>query len=131
MSFLSGKDGTLYLGDEELTPVTRWRLERRCAARSYVANDTGGARRRLPGARDASGTVEIVATDSGHAPVEEGDEVLLKLHLDRSGSNYLDVPAVIDRVRMEVEISEGRIVGFTVEFSGNGPVVAHGVLAKE
>ncbi len=130
MSILSGKDGTLYLGENEVAAVTNWRLARVSLTKPYVANDTGGARRRLPGARDSSGSFAVQADDSGNAPVEEGDAVTLALHVDGSGDNYYEVPAVIDRVRVEVDISEGRIVGHLVDFSGDGPITAHGILAK-
>lgn len=131
MPVLSGKDGTLFVGAGEAAPLVHWRLERTAANKHYVANDTGGARRRLPGARDCSGSFEIKAAAAGRAPVEEGDVVLLKLHADASGDNYYEAPAVIDRVRVEVDVSEGRTVAWLVDFSGDGPVTAHGILARE
>ena len=131
MSLLSGKDGTLYLGAGEVTPVTNWKLEKTSANKPYAANDTGGARKRVPGVKDCSGSFEIKATDTGNVPVDEGDAVTLKLHVDGSSANYYEVPAVIDRLRVDVDISEGEIVAYAIDFSGNGPITPHGILAKE
>ena len=131
MSVLSGKDGTLHLGASEVTPVTDWRLEKTSAARPYAANDTGGARKRVPGVKDCSGSFEVKATDTGNVPVEEGDAVTLKLHVDGSGANYYEVPALIGRLRVDVDISEGEIVAYVIDFAGNGPITPHGILAKE
>ena len=130
MSVLSGKDGTLLLGDAEVAQVANWRIEKTSAARAYTANDTGGSRKRVAGAKDCAGRFEIKATDSAHVPVEEGDSVTLKLHVDDSGANYYEVPAVVDAVRAHVDISEGRSIAYVVAFSGNGPIIAHGVLQK-
>jgi hypothetical protein len=130
MSFLSGKDGTLKLGDAEVTQVTNWIIEKASRNKAYTANDTGAARKRVPGAHDCSGRFEIKTTDSVHVPVEEGDTGTLELHVDDSGENYYEVFAIVDRIRAHVDISEGKAVSHVVTFSGNGPIVAHGVLQR-
>ena len=130
MSVISGKDGTLLLGDAEVTRVANWRIEKTGAGRAYTANDTGGARKRVAGVKDCSGRFEIKAADSANAAVEEGDAVTLKLHVDGSGANYYEVPAMIDAVRAEVDISEGKPIAYLVTFSGNGPITAYGILQK-
>ncbi len=130
MSVISGKDGTLKLGDGEVARVTHWRIEKTGRAKAYTANDTGGARRRVPGVKDCAGRFEIKASDSAGVPVEEGDAATLELHVDDSGANYYEVPAIIEAIRAEVDISEGTAVGHVVRFSGNGPIAAHGILGK-
>ena len=130
MSFISGKDGTLKLGDAEVTQVTNWRIEKASHNKAYTANDTGAAKKRVAGAKDCSGRFEIKTTDSGHVPVEEGDTVTLELHVDASGENYYEVPAIVDVIGADVDISEGKTVSHVVTFSGNGPIVAHGILQK-
>jgi hypothetical protein len=130
MSFISGKDGTLRLGNNEVTQVTHWTIEKASRNKAYTANDTGAAKGRVPGAKDCSGRFEIKATDSGRLPVEEGDRVVLELHVDGSGENYYEVPAIVDVIRAEVDISEGKTVAHVVTFSGNGPIIAHGILQK-
>ena len=130
MSFISGKDGTLKLDDVEVTQVTNWRIDKASRNKAYTANDTGAARKRVPGAKDCSGRFEIKTTQSGHVPVEEGDVVVLELHVDGSGENYYQVPAIVDAIRAGVDISEGKMVVHLVKFSGNGPIIAHGILQK-
>ena len=130
MSFISGKDGTLKLDDTEVTQVTNWRLDKASHNKSYTANDTGAARKRVPGAKDCAGRFEIKATGFRHLPVEEGDAMVLELHVDDSGENYYEVPAIVDVIKADVDISEGKTVAHVVTFSGNGPIVAHGILQK-
>ncbi len=131
MSVISGKDGTLKLGDTEVTRVTHWKIEKTSGARAYTANDTGGAKKRVAGVKDCAGRFEIKAGDSDAVAVEEGDAVTLQLHVDDSGANYYEVPAIVDTIRAEVDISEGKTVAHVVTFSGNGPITPHGILDKE
>lgn len=128
MAVLSGKDGTLLVDGQLVAQVTNWRLIRRSVNKAYTANDTGGWRRRVRGANDCAGHFELLIAESGSVPVAAGQPVTLRLHLDASGSNYCDVPARIETVRLPVDISEGKIVPYVVTFSGNGPVVCNGVL---
>lgn len=130
MAVLSGKSGTLYLGEDEVTPVSNWRLSIVSDNPDYAANDTGGWKQRAAGVRDCSGSFEIKVEDDGSCPVEEGDDVALKLHVDGTGDNYYAVPAIIDQIQVDVDINEGRIVALAIDFSGNGAITGHGVLAK-
>jgi hypothetical protein len=130
MAVLSGKNGTLFLGGSEITPVSNWKLVATSNNPDYAANDTGGWKKRVAGVRDASGSFEIKAADNQHCPVEEGDAPTLNLHLDNTGNNYYEVPAIIDKISVDVNISKGEIVAYVVDFSGNGPVVRYGVAGK-
>ncbi|MHC4406023.1 MAG: hypothetical protein ACYTG0_40820 [Planctomycetota bacterium] len=130
MSVLSGKDGTLHLDGAEVTPVTNWRIEKISRNKAYTANDTGGAAKRVAGVKDCSGRFEIKVTDSAGVAVEEGDTPTLELHVDGSGANYYEVPAVVDRIRADVDVSNGTVIGYVIHFSGNGPVTNHGILQK-
>jgi hypothetical protein len=129
VTLISGKDGTLYASDVEVAQMTRWRIEKTVRHKAYTANDTGGARKRVAGARDCTGRFEIQLTESGNVPVEEGDAVTLELHVDDSGNNYYEVPAVIDAIRAATDVSEGETVSLSIDFSGNGPITAYGILA--
>jgi len=130
MSVISGKDGTLHIGESEVTPVTNWTLEKTSSNKDYAANDTAGSKKRVAGVKDCSGAFEMKATDSGNVPVDEGDLVTLELHVDDSEGNYYQVPAIIDRIQVDVDINQGEIVAYAVDFSGNGPITAYGVLNK-
>ncbi|MGD0897984.1 MAG: hypothetical protein ABR915_09105 [Thermoguttaceae bacterium] len=130
MAVLSGKNGTLFLDATEVTPVVNWKLVTTSNNPDYAANDTGGWKKRAAGVRDASGSLEIKASDDGHCPVEEGDAPTLNLHLDGSGNNYYEVPAIIDKISVDVDISRGEIVAYVVDFSGNGAITRYGIAAK-
>jgi hypothetical protein len=130
MPVLTGKDGTLRLGGTEVLQLVSWQIEKTAATKAYAANDTRGARGRVAGVKDCAGRLEIKATDSRKVPLAEGDTVALALHADGSGQNYYGLSAIIDAVRVEVDISEGKPVAYLIRFSGNGPITAHGVLGK-
>ena len=129
MAVLSGKSGTLYVGAGEVTPVSNWKLRITSNHRTYTANDTGGWRRRAAGAKDCSGSFRVSVTESGNCPVEEGDSVTLKLHVDGSGENYYEVEVIVDRIEIETNLHGGDVLTFEVTFSGNGSLTPHGVLA--
>ncbi len=129
MAVLSGKSGTLYIGAGEITPVSNWKLVTTSANPEYAANDTGGWKQRAAGVCDAAGSFEVKASDNLNCPVAEGDTPTLELHLDASGENYYEVPAIIDKMSVDVDINRGEIVAYAIEFSGNGPIVRHGVTA--
>jgi hypothetical protein len=130
MAVLSGKNGTLLLNGGEITPVVNWKLVTTSQNPDYAANDTGGWKQRAAGVRDASGSLEIKADDAQHCPVEEGDTATLSLQLDQSGNNFYQVPAIIDKISVDVDINKGELVAYVVEFSGNGQVVRNGIVAK-
>jgi hypothetical protein len=130
MPVISGKNGTIYLNGGEITPVVNWKLTATSNNPEYAANDTGGWKKRAAGLRDASGSLELKASDERHCPLEEGDAATLALHLDRTGSNYFEVPAIIDKISVQVDIQKGEIVAYLVDFSGNGPIVRHGMTGK-
>jgi len=130
MSVISGKKGTLLVGGAEVTRLTNWTVEKTSRNKAYTANDTGGARKRVAGAKDCAGRFEVKAAPAQNAPVEEGDAVTLRLHVDDSGHNYYEVPAVIDTVRTSVDVNKGNIVAYKIAFSGDGPLSAYGILEK-
>jgi len=130
MAVISGKSGTLLIDAAEVTPVSNWTLTTLSDNRAYAANDTAGWKRRAAGVRDCRGTFECKVTDSGSAPVEEGDSVSLKLQVDDTGSNYYTVPAIISKVEIECDIAGGEIVAWVIEFAGNGAVTRTGTVAK-
>jgi len=130
MAVLSGKDGTLYVDDAEVTPVSNWKLSVTSHNPDYAANDTGGWKKRVAGVKDCGGSFEVKVESDGNCPVGEGDAVTLKLHVDATGNNYYEVPALVDRIEVDVDVNRGRIVAFVVDFSGNGAITPYGTVAK-
>lgn len=129
MAAVSGKSGTLKLGAATVAPIAQWKLELTSRHKAYAANDTGGAVKRLAGVDDASGSFQCQVSDSGNCPVRRGQQATAQFHLDASGANYYEVPIIIDRIGVTCDITGGAILAFAVDFSGNGPVSAHGIAA--
>jgi hypothetical protein len=130
MAVLSGKTGTLKLAGKTITPITDWKMVWISEGRVYAANDTGGAVRRLPGLDDCSGTFDCRVSEGGHCPVARGDSVLAQFHVDGSGQNYYEVRIAIGSIALHCDIAKGGPLNFAMEFQGDGPVSAHGVVAK-
>lgn len=130
MAVFSGKNGTLLIDATEITPISNWTLGITSDNRSYAANDTSGWKQRVAGVRDCRGTFRCMLDDAGNVPVDEGDAITLKLQVDATGNNYYTVPAVVDKIDVECDISDGEILALIVEFSGNGAVTKSGVVAK-
>lgn len=128
ISVLSGKDGSVWIGGQRVALVLWWELVRHASSKAYVSNDTAGWRRQLAGAKEATGRLELKLQADGFVPVEVGQEVSIRLHLDDSGENYYEVPALIARIRNRVDIASGEVIGWVVDFVGTGPVVGHGIL---
>lgn len=128
MAILSGKDGTVYAGGTPLAPISSWRLALKCETHAYAANDSGGALRRVAGAADCEGTLHIALAEGVPCPLAPAQSVDLELHVDKTGTNYYQTPAVIERVELVVELGTGRPLAYEATFSGNGPLVAHGIL---
>ena len=128
MAILSGKNGTLKLADSVVTPITNWSLELLCEVGVYVANDTGGAKKRVRGPDDCTGTFLCQATENGRCPVAAGRQVTAELHVDDTTHNHYEIPILIRHIRVECDIATGQAVAYTVSFSGDGPVVRHGIV---
>jgi len=130
MAVLSGKAGTLKLGGGSVAPITHWKLTWASIAKFYAANDTGGAYRRVRGVEDSSGSFVHQVTQGGRCPVERGENVVAQFHVDGSGQNYYEASVIIDAIDVDCDIATGRLVAFAIQFSGDGPVSAHGILAR-
>lgn len=130
MSVLSGKDGTVYSGATEITPISNWKIKPTVARSAYAANDTGGAKKRIAGVEDATGSMEYRLDGGKNFPFHRGQEVTLKLHIDDSAANYYEVPAMICEWDVDCDINEGKEFIVPIVWEGNGAIVAHGILAE-
>ena len=120
MATFSGKDGKVLSGSTTLADITHWRLKTIAKNVAYASSATGGYKRRLAGVKDAQGsfTFRLNASDAMTAQLDVGDLATLKLYLD--ATNFFSVPAIIDVVELETDISTGKVVGGAVEFSADG-----------
>lgn len=130
MAVISGKDGTLYITAVETTPITNWKLDKTSDNKAYHANSSAGSKQRVAGVKDSSGSFEVKCDDASNAPVTEGDIVTVQLHVDDSTLNYYSLSAIIDKVAVDVDIDDGEIVAYAIDFSGNGVITPYGILIQ-
>lgn len=122
----SGKYGTVKLtsvgeGSElEIYEILDWKFQPKSNIPKFASNRTGGWKSGVPGIRDSAGnfTIKIPKDDQGYPPLEDGDVVLLDLHVDQTGQNYIKVVAIIESGDIDVNINEGDAVGGTVSWQG-------------
>lgn len=129
MPALSGKDGNVKIGGfggTDVADITNWKWDRTSNNPAYASSDSGGFKKRVKGVTDNSGTFECVAQDSsdGTLPLVVGASLELLLETG-SGNQAYEVPAVVDKVSLEVDPDDGSLVKYTVDFSGNGTWTAN------
>lgn len=120
MTLISGKQGRVLSDDTMLADITEWSFQTTSHKVSYASSATGGYRRQLPGSKVAQGHFSFVinTSDPVSDQLNEGDVVELKLHVDND--HLYTVPAIIDSVRLDVDVSEGPPVRGRAEFSSDG-----------
>ncbi len=131
MTILYGHRGTVRIGQVEVVPLLKWTLSLISRNAQFASSLTGQWTRRVPGARDCTGTLLLHASIEHSCPLRPGQSVVLELHVDNSGENFYRVPAIVDRLSVQTDIGGGHPVGYQVEFSGDGPLTTHGILEAE
>ena len=120
MSTISGKDGKVRIGAQDVAEITGWSLSTTSQNSAYASSSTGGYKRRVAGVKDATGNLRFKLDPANPLTTafDEGDSVTLLLYID--ATLFYSVPALIDSVRLEVDIDSGDVVGGTAEFSASG-----------
>ncbi|MCE9545554.1 MAG: hypothetical protein K8T25_08560 [Planctomycetia bacterium] len=120
MPLLSGKSGRVLADGAALAEITLWTFKTLRRNVAYASSATGGFRRRLPGVREGSGRFNFVvaAANPANANLQTGAELTLSLCLD--ASRCYTVPAMIDSVAIETDISGGGPITGWAEFSTTG-----------
>lgn len=123
MATVSGKHGTVKIGSSDVRELTNWSGSFNPNNQAWNSNQTGGAKRRIAGVLDSSGSMagKFDESDPIWNSFEEGDEVTLHLYVCQNPPRYRVQPAVIGEVQYEVDIDDGAIVGWTANWEGNGP----------
>jgi hypothetical protein len=120
MSTISGKDGKVLIGAAALADITRWTFNATSVNPAYASSSTAGFRRRVAGIKEGAGRIafKLDPADPISDSLNEGDQVTLLLHLD--ATHFYTVPAIVDALELEVDISSGDVLGGTANFSSNG-----------
>jgi len=120
MATISGKDGKVLIGAVALADITRWTFNATSANPAYASSSTAGYRRRVAGIKEGAGRIafKLDPADPISDDLNEGDAVTLLLYVD--ATHFYTVPALVDALELEVDISSGDVLGGTASFSTNG-----------
>lgn len=122
MGLITGRDGRVLRDGAAVADIAGWSLLTAARGKSYASSATGGYRRRVAGVREASG--KVAGKLGGESPASlggvltEGDAVVLRLHV--SPAHWYEVPAVIDTLRVVVDVERDEIVGWEAEYTADG-----------
>ncbi len=116
----SGKDGDVLVGGAQVCELTSWSFNPTSNNPSWSSNKSGGFKKREAGVKDGSGSFEGKYDEdvSIFSLLREGSKVVLTLKLNASIS--FTVNAIVDDLTVEVDLDDGEIVSFTVNFSIDG-----------
>ena len=117
MAVISGKDGTVSVGGA-VSDATSWSLSLTSNNPSWASPSTSGYKNRVSGIKDTTGSYSAKA--NGTIPVPGASHASCAFTLDGSTTWTLNV--VIDAVNLEVDMDDGDVVGYSVDFSGNSAV---------
>ena len=127
----SGARGDLYLDGNRVVPLFNWKASFAGSVHPYAANDTGGAKRRVFGVEDTTGTFQVALEETGGcAPTQRGRRHVAQFHVNASGNDYYEVPIMIESIDMEPDIQEGAPILFDVTWGADGLAVAYGKLLE-
>lgn len=127
MSATSGQYGKIMIGSSNLVECMGWTLNRSTQTHSYASCSTTGGdgrkyKKRVTGPRDATGTIKGLQDPSD--PIEnyisDGSSATLKLYW--TASKFYTVPAVIENLRVEVDIDTGAPVPWEADFGADGEI---------
>lgn len=95
-------------------------------AKEYASSSTAGAKKRLEGIDDVSGSVEIYIDPDNRFDAETmglrtGASGWFRFYEARTDDPFI-VPVYIDSIDYNVAIEGGDIIGATINYSGNGQI---------
>lgn len=113
---ISGTPGT----PTEVAELTKWSFNPKSNNPAWASNRTGGFKRRRSGIRDGSGSMEGKwdPADPITDYLEDGSEI--QLNLVTAGTQQFVVPAIIDGIKLDVDLDSGEIIGWSADWSLNG-----------
>lgn len=120
MAAASGQYGQILADGSSLQECTEWTLTEEIAEHAYASCETSGWRQRVAGTKDVSGTCAGIfdPDDPIHDYVEISDSVTLKLYF--TTAKYHSVPAIVNNIETNLNIEEGEIIRWTMNWGGNG-----------
>ena len=115
-----------------LYEVLKWTFNPKAKNPAYASNKTGGYMYRVAGIKDGSGSCEgkYVPSQPIMATVDVGTAVTLDAYL--TATVFYAIPAIVDSLKIDVDLNTGEFVSWTMDFSTVGAWTnpASGLMAK-
>lgn len=132
MSGFSGKRGSVKNSTTgaHLAEVLGWDFDPKTAVPKWASNTTSGVKTGVAGVGDSSGKIEVKMDGTIPVNFRPGNQVILELHADNSGNNYIKVTAIMENVPISSKIDpDGEPVSITYNFQGITNPVMYGLFA--
>lgn len=117
----SGKDGTIKIGTTDVSEIRGWKFMPKSNNPQYASNNTAGYKRTVAGVKSATGSANGAYDTSATtflAVLDVGTAATLKLYVDTT--HYFTVASVVDDASINVDVDNGEIVSWDLNFTANG-----------
>jgi hypothetical protein len=108
----------------DIPEVRRWTLRITSDSKQYASSSTNGGKRRIAGAEDFDGSVEVY-----HDATARVDAMGIKggvtgyLRLWEDATDYYQAPVYVETVDATTDIEGGEIIGGTIAFQRDGALI--------
>jgi hypothetical protein len=122
---ISGRGGDVLIGTgptpTQVVEITKWSFNPKATNPGYRSNRTQGFTKRVPGYKDASGSIEGKwdPTNPITAVIDIAQSVTLNLQF--VGTQRIIAPALVDSIKLDVNLDTAEIIGWSIDFSADGP----------
>ena len=120
MANKSGTLGSVQVDGSTILDVTKWSINKTCNITPFASNSSGGAKKRVAGSKDITGSCEGKYDPT--MPIEdhlgEGDSVTITLVRDTGDT--IGGAAVVDELTLDCDMDSGDPQSWTVSFGANG-----------
>lgn len=122
---ISGKNGNVVVNGVSIYELTKWSGSFKSNNPAYSSNKTNGHKKRVPGIKDANGAMDGV-WDPGNpiygtniaGQLREGVATQAYLYID--ANQYYNVYLIVDQFKIDVDLDEGAIVGWSIDWAADG-----------
>jgi hypothetical protein len=129
MPIISGKAGTVKIGETAVADVAEWTIEASVVENSHATNSTAGWKTRSAGVKDASGSIKIFLSDGTPTQLIIGEKYTIEFHVDGTGSNkYTGSVMITSLGGVTVDMDEGTEIAAEYSWGANGALVGAGTV---
>lgn len=131
MAYFSGSTATIHWAATggvaaEESHIIAWSLTTACNVSKFATNSTSGWKDAVAGVKEWSGTITGVMDDTDGVAFDEGDAILIELHVDGDDDNYYSGTGIISGFSTDVDIKEGPEQEWEIQFEGKGALTRTG-----